>query len=53
MAKWLNGSRCRLGWSVVGRGMGVLDGVAIVEGEGALLAVNLGHPVVNNGDYVA
>ena len=32
--------------SGVGRGMGVLDGVVIVEGEGAVLEVNLGRPIV-------
>jgi len=35
--------------SRVGQEMGVLDGVVIVEGEGAVLKVNLGHPVVTNG----
>ena len=35
----------------VGRGMGVLDGVVIVEGEGAVLGVNLGHPTVTNGAF--
>jgi len=30
--------------------MGVLDGVVIVEGEGAVLGVNLGRPTVTNGD---
>ena len=33
--------------------MGVLDGVVIVEGEGAVLRVNFGHPIVTNGDFVA
>ena len=33
----------------VGRGMGVLDGGGIVEGEGAVLRVNLGRPIVTNG----
>jgi len=28
-------------------------GVVIVEGEGLVLAVNLGHPIVTNGDFVA
>jgi len=39
----------------IGRGIGVLDGglgVVIVEGEGAVL-VNLGRPIVTNGDFVA
>ena len=39
--------------STVGRGMGVLDGVEIVEGEGAVLVVNVGHPIVTSGDFVA
>ena len=37
--------------SGVSRMMGVLDGVVIIEGEGAVLGVNLGHPTVTNGDY--
>jgi len=32
----------------VGRGMGVLDGVKIVEREGAMSVVNVGHPMVSN-----
>jgi len=32
----------------VGRGMGVLDGVVIVEGEGAVWEVNLGRLIVTN-----
>jgi len=39
--------------SGVGRGMGVLDGVVIVEGKGAVLEVNFGRPIVTNGDFVA
>ena len=31
----------------------VLDGVEIVEGEGAVLEVNVGHPIVTTGDFVA
>jgi len=31
--------------STVGRGMGVLDGVEIVEGEWAVLEVNVGHAI--------
>jgi len=27
--------------------------VEIVEGEGAVLRVNMGHPIVINGDFVA
>jgi len=37
--------------SGVSRMMGVLDGVVIIEGKGAVLGVNLGHPTVTNGDY--
>ena len=39
--------------SAVGRGMGVLDGVVIVEREEADLAVNLGNPIVTNGGFDA
>jgi len=39
--------------SGIGRGMAVLDGLVIVEGEGAVFGVNLGHPIVINGDFVA
>jgi len=39
--------------SGVGRGMGVLDGVVIVKKEGAVLRVNVGRPIVTNGDFVA
>jgi len=35
--------------SVVGRGMGVLDGVVIVEGEGAVFRLNLGCHIVTMG----
>jgi len=37
----------------VGLGMGVLDGVMIVEGEGAVLRVNLGRPIVTNGAFAS
>ena len=37
--------------SEVGRGMGVLDGVVIIEGEWADLGSNLGRPIVTNGDF--
>ena len=37
----------------VGRGMGVLDRVEIVEGEGAFWGLNVKHPIVTNGDCVA
>jgi len=39
--KRLTGSRCRLGVSVVGQRMGVLNGVEIVEGEGTVLGVKV------------
>jgi len=39
--------------SGVGRWMGVLDGVEIVEGEGTSLGVNVEHPIVTSGDSVA
>jgi len=38
--------------NVVGRGMGVLDGVVIVEGEGTVLWINLGRLIVTNGDLL-
>jgi len=31
----------------------VLDGVEIIEGEGSVLAVYVGHLIVTNGDFVA
>jgi len=34
----------------IGRGMGLLDRVVIVEWEGIVLMVNLGHPIVTNGN---
>jgi len=36
--------------SGVSRGMGELDGVEIVEGEEAVLGVNVGRPIVTSGD---
>jgi len=39
--------------SGVGRGMGVLDVVVIVEVEGAFWGVNLGRLFVTNEDIVA
>jgi len=33
--------------------MGVLDGVVIVKGEGAVLGMNLGRPIVTNWAFVA
>jgi len=35
--------------SGVGRGMGVLDGMEMVEGEWAVWGVNVRHPIVTNG----
>ena len=37
--------------SEVGLGMGVLDGVVIVEREWAVLVVNLGRPIVTSGAF--
>jgi len=37
----------------VSRGMGVLGVVVIIEGEGTVLGVNMGRPIVTNGDLVA
>jgi len=31
--------------------MGVLDEVVIVEGEGTVLGLNLGLPIVTSGDF--
>jgi len=39
--------------SRVGRGMGALDWVKIAQEKGAILRVNMGHPIVTNGDFVA
>jgi len=39
--------------SGVGRGMGVLDVVNIVEWEGEDLGVNVEHPIVTSGHFVA
>jgi len=39
--------------SGIGRGMGVLDGVVIVEGEVVVFGVNLGRSIVTIGDVVA
>ena len=42
-------------WDVsgVGRGWMYYMGVVIVLGKGAVLGVNLGRPIVTNGDFVA
>jgi len=37
--------------SGVSQGIRVLDGVVIIEGEVAVLGVNLGHPTVSSGHY--
>jgi len=42
-----------LGWWVVSQRMDVLDKVEIAEGEGTVLEVNVGNPIVTNGDFVA
>jgi len=34
-------------------GVGVLDGVVTIEGEGAILGVNVGYPIVTNRIFVA
>jgi len=36
-----------------GQGMCVTDGMMIVNGKEAVLGVNIGHPIVTNGDSVA
>jgi len=38
--------------SGVGRDMGVLNGGGYRQWEGAVLGLNLGHPIVTNGDFV-
>ena len=46
MAKRLIGSGCRSGCGEWGQSrMGVLDGVAVVDAEGAVLGVKLGIPL--------
>ena len=52
---WQMADRIRMPFLVVsgvGRGTGLLDGVVIVEREGAVLRVNLGRPMVTNGDFL-
>ena len=39
--------------SGVNQGTGVLYGGVIIEEEGAVLVVNLGHPIITIGDFVA
>jgi len=52
VAKRLIESGCRLGGEWRRSRYGVLDGLMIVEGEGAVLGVNLEHPIVTNGAFV-
>jgi len=35
----------------VSRGLGVLDRVVIIEGEGAVFRINLGRPIVTNETF--
>ena len=53
VAKWLTGSGYRLEGGVFGRRMSVLDGDGDRRRGRAVLGVNLGHPIVSNGDFVA
>jgi len=53
VAKRLIGSGCRLNGEWNRSRMGVLDGMEIVEEERAVLGVNVGYPIVTNGDFVA
>jgi len=39
--------------SRVGRGMGVLDGGGDRQRGRGSFGVNLGHPIVTNGDFIA
>jgi len=57
---WMNcGKRADWMWmpfgavSGVGQGMDVLDGDEVIKGEGGILGINVGHPTVTNGDFVA
>ena len=54
MEKWLVGSGCLLEW-LVGfvSGWVYQIGLETVEEEVAVLGVNVGHPIVINGDFVA
>jgi len=51
--KRLIGSGCRLNGDWGRQGMGVLDGVEIAQGKREMLGVNLGRPIVTNGNFVA
>jgi len=53
VAKRLIKSGCSLGVSVDGRRMGVLYGVEIIEGEGAVFGGEFGRPIVTNEVFVA
>ena len=37
----------------ISRGMVVLDGVVIVKGEGAVLGMNLRHPIIASEDILS
>jgi len=37
--------------SGIGRGMGILDGGGYLRREGAVMGLNLGRPIVTNGDF--
>jgi len=51
---WQNGLADPFGVvSGVGQGMGILDGVVIIKGEGPVLGVKLGRPIVTNEAFVA
>jgi len=32
---------------------GVFEGMGVLDGEGAVLGVNVGYPIVTYGDFVA
>jgi len=52
--KRLLGSGCRLEMvSGVGRRMGVLDGGGDRRRGSGRIGINVGHPIVTNGDFVA
>jgi len=53
VAKQLSESECHWDGEWVGRGINVLDAGGDCQREGAILGVNLGHPIVTNGAFVA
>ena len=53
VAKRLLGSGCHLGWCVGWSRDGCIRWGGYRRREGAVLVVNLGHPIVTNGDIVA